>query len=319
LLDVNGNEISCLAGSLPATQPAGKYYLLIKPQSGSGGYNLTLRAVETSFKIEPDRMVVGEVATASFSLSNVPTEGFTSAEFTCSYDPAFVEVSEIADAGLFGADAVMVVNGPANGSFIAAIAGSNGKRATANGAALTFKVKGLQPGHTPIDCDARVSTGDNSLTGIASEPVILTIDAVIVEVDGNILGKVNSSKLVKVCAYDASNVETCQNADEHGIFNMPLKAGVYKVVASAEGFLKAHDELVTVAANEETLMPQISLRAGDIDGNGVIDQFDAMTIGMSYNMPIPAAADLNNDANIDVLDLEALAANYRLTGPVAWE
>ena len=35
--------------------------------------------------------------------------------------------------------------------------------------------------------------------------------------------------------------------------------------------------------------------------------------------PAPAAADLNNDSLINVLDLELLARNYRGTGPVAWQ
>ena len=39
---------------------------------------------------------------------------------------------------------------------------------------------------------------------------------------------------------------------------------------------------------------------------------------MSYNGAEPAAADLNNDGVINVLDLELLAANYRLTGPIVW-
>ena len=53
--------------------------------------------------------------------------------------------------------------------------------------------------------------------------------------------------------------------------------------------------------------------------NFMIDQFDAMTIGMNYNMAFPFAADLNNDGVINVLDLELLAKNYRKTGPVAWQ
>jgi hypothetical protein len=59
--------------------------------------------------------------------------------------------------------------------------------------------------------------------------------------------------------------------------------------------------------------------AGDIDGNNVIDQFDALTIGMNYNASTPTAADLNNDGVINVLDLELLAGNYRKTGPLSWE
>ncbi len=44
-----------------------------------------------------------------------------------------------------------------------------------------------------------------------------------------------------------------------------------------------------------------------------------MTIGMSYNTATPAAADLNCDGTINVLDLELLAGNYRKVGPVAWQ
>lgn len=58
--------------------------------------------------------------------------------------------------------------------------------------------------------------------------------------------------------------------------------------------------------------------AGNVDGNNVIDQFDALTIGMSYNTVVPSAADLNNDGTINFLDLELLAENYRETGPSAW-
>ena len=66
-------------------------------------------------------------------------------------------------------------------------------------------------------------------------------------------------------------------------------------------------------------MPTISLLAGDIDGNGVIDQYDALTIGINYYASAPDAADLNADGTINVLDLELLAENYHQTGPSAWQ
>ena len=88
--------------------------------------------------------------------------------------------------------------------------------------------------------------------------------------------------------------------------------------AAAEGYLKAQGSVTLTAGNTGT-MPTISLLAGDIDGNNVIDQLDALTIGMNYNASSPAAADLNNDGVINVLDLELLARNYRATGPVVWQ
>ena len=64
--------------------------------------------------------------------------------------------------------------------------------------------------------------------------------------------------------------------------------------------------------------PVVSLLAGDIDNNGIINQFDALTIGINYNSTTPAAADLNNDGIINVLDLGLLAQNYLKSGALAW-
>jgi hypothetical protein len=106
------------------------------------------------------------------------------------------------------------------------------------------------------------------------------------------------------------------NAD--GTFSLTAPAGTYTVFATASGFLSAQGS-ATLTAGSTTTMPSITLPAGDIDNNNVIDQFDAMTIGMSYNTAEPTAADLNNDGIINVLDLELLAKNYRETGPLAWQ
>lgn len=70
-------------------------------------------------------------------------------------------------------------------------------------------------------------------------------------------------------------------------------------------------------------MQTITLLAGDIFKvdyllPGVIDEWDAMSIGMNYNKAEPSDADLNCDGIINVLDLELLAKNYRATGPTSW-
>jgi hypothetical protein len=73
-----------------------------------------------------------------------------------------------------------------------------------------------------------------------------------------------------------------------------------------------------VTGGDTTTMPTVALPAGDIDGNSIIDQYDALTIGMNYNAAAPFAADLNSDGVINVLDLELLAANYRKSGAMLW-
>ncbi len=321
LLDGNGNPLTQAAGSLTSNQPAGSYFVQVQPQTGSGFYNLTIRKVtlvvepSVSTVVTPASFNIGQTAVATISLNNVPASGYTSAEFTCTYNYSVVEVSGITDAGLFGADSVMVVNGPQNGEFIVALAGSNGNKATTSGAAFTFTVTGLQAGESPVECTARVSTGDATLTGIPSTPATVTVSTP----QGALAGQVLASKPVTVSLYNAdTTLASSVVVNPDGTFNMPALAGTYTVTATASGFLSAQGSPVITSGNTTT-MQTISLIAGDIDGNGVIDQYDAMTIGMSYNTATPAAADLNNDATINVLDLEILASNYRQTGALAWQ
>jgi len=522
LLDANGNELARGTGTLTSTQPAGSYFVQVQPEAGDGFYNLLLQrnnqpepsGPSASTVVVPPSVNLGETAVVTVDLDNVPAEGYTSAEFTCTYSAAVAEVSNIAASGLFGADPATAVNGPQNGSFIIAIAGSNGSRAVTSGAAFTFGVKGLQAGQTAIDCRARVSKGDKTLTDLASTPgslIVLaapptptftpgpvasptptftptgpsaatppsipgdwltftnakyafefkyppegqivdgisdnfahinlprqpgtnlgdkylelvvaenanpcrsplatssgleTSETVIINgisflketggdataghtntwtaystqhdiacislgfvlraanlggfatppplydealetavfgqivstftwlgspsttptptstpaptLDGTLTGQVLASKPVTVTLYSADGSPAATAAaNPDGTFSLTAPAGTYTVIATASGYLNAQGS-ATLSAGTTSTKPAVSLVAGDIDGNNLIDQFDAMTIGMSYNTAVPAAADLNNDGIINVLDLETLAANYRRSGALAW-
>ena len=324
LLDANENQIAVGHGAissalLTTNQPAGDYFIQVQPQTGEGTYLMEITRVEqvaeptASVMLNPASVLVGGTSAGTVMLTNIPQGGYASAEFTCSFDPALVSISNIADAGLFGSDPAAVINGPANGSFVFAVAGSNGQRATSDGAVFTFTVTALAVGEAEINCVARVSAG-GSLTTIASTPATLLITAA----ESTITGTVLATKPVTVTLYDGNTVETSGLVDANGNFTLTAPTGSYSAVASAPGFLRAQGNAV-LSSGVTTTMPTISLLAGDIDGNDVIDQFDALTIGINYNLAAPAAADLNNDGTINVLDLELLAANYRDTGPTAWQ
>lgn len=273
--------------------------------------------------VNPQGIIVGETGLVTVSLINTPVEGYRSAEFTCTYDPSLIEISNIAVAGLFGPNPVSALNGPQNGSFILAIAGISGNKATTSGAAFTFNVRGLQSGQTNIECRARVSIGDTTLENISYIPDTLTIF-------GNALtatppaapvisGQVFAGKLVTIRLFNPdTTLAATTTANVDGTFSLTVPAGNYTVVASALGYLNAQGS-VTLTNGVNTVMPLVSLPAGDIDGNGVIDQFDALTLGMNYNASSPAVADLNNDGIINILDLELLAANYNRSGALVWQ
>lgn len=507
------------------------------PTAASGPYVITVAS-------QPN-LGVGDTTTTTVSLNNVPVEGFTSAEFTCTYDATLLEASNILLGTLFGADAASIINGPQNGKFIVAIAGSHGNKDTTNGVAFTFDLKALQAGQTTINCTARVSIGSNTLTDLPSSGSALTIlaetltpttqplptdtpaptqtlavtdtpfatlvptqtpvpgwltftdatfgfqfmypsqgqiqsgsndsntrinnlpivqpgtnltrkfmnvlvgqnvtecksqqvqdpgvtvtingipflkqtgaqgaagslfdlveystlrDGVCVNLEfvlqshdpssfptpppvfdyatetalfdqivatfmwlpqtptatpdvsatpaftatpiasptlavtatptmfmsptpsggnGAITGQVTAGKPVTINVYDSSSVlvATAQTQPD-GSFYLEVPPGNYTAIASAPGFLKAQADVASLNAGITRILPPITLLAGDIDGNNVIDQFDALTIGMNYNGTTPSAADLNGDGIINVLDLELLADNYRDTGPTVWQ
>jgi hypothetical protein len=414
LLNGSGSELTRGTGTLTSTQSAGDYAIQVQPQSGAGFYILTIReiissAASVSTTVTPGTINAGESAVVTVSLNNIPAGGYTSAEFTCTYNSTLVQVSNIAVTNLFGADPAAAINDPQNGSFIVAIAGSNGSKATTGGAAFTFSAKGLQAGQSAIECTARVSKGDNLLTSLPSTGTSLTIVGELptststptepatptstgtietpvesatptatgtietpvetatptatqtsetpvesptptatesatatatqtsetpVETatptftasptattlpDGTITGKVIASKPVTVSLYSAGDVlVTSVTANPDGTFSLTAPGGTYTIAASASGFLSAEGS-ATIPGGGTSAKPDIALLAGDIDSNNVIDQFDALTIGMNYNGTTPDAADLNDDGVINVLDLELLAANYRKTGPTVWE
>jgi hypothetical protein len=118
--------------------------------------------------VSPPTINIGETATVTVRLDNVPAEGYTSLELTCSYYPNLVQASDILVADLFGADPAVAIKGPQYDRFIVAISGAAANKATSSGTVMTFTVRGLQAGQSPVECQGRVSNGNNALTTIAS-------------------------------------------------------------------------------------------------------------------------------------------------------
>jgi len=183
--------------------------------------------------------------------------------------------------------------------------------------AATFEWLGLVPTATPTFTSTPGEPPTPTFTSTPFDAPTPTLSPTPLP-SGMFDGQVIASKPVTVSVYDADNVQVVSiTANTDGTFAITLDGGTYTVVATATGFLNAQGSF-TLTSNLNSTLPTITLLAGDIDNNNVIDQFDALTIGMSYNATVPAEADLNNDGTINVLDLELLAKNYRQTGPLAW-
>ncbi|MBT3321150.1 MAG: hypothetical protein HN392_02595 [Anaerolineae bacterium] len=326
LLDLDGTEVISGEGSFTTTLPAGSFYFVqIEPLTGSGDYEMSLEKIIVEVPTvrttaDTTSLIEGESTTLNVTLDDIPETGYTSAEFTCTYPADLLSISNISATELFGANPVTALSGPENGSFIFAIAGSNGQKALISGLAFTFDVTALLVGNATVECTAKAPE-DNVLQDLASgEAVVLEI----VESIGTINGEAFANKSITITLSDSvGTVIATTTPDVNGIFSLTAPAGSYTLNAEASGHLIGENTAVVIVAGEITNMDAITLLAGDITGDagnpdGIIDQLDAISIGMNYNSATPDIADLNADGIINVLDLEFIARNYGQTGPQSW-
>ncbi len=273
--------------------------------------------------VDPDTLLVGQAGLVSVSLNGLPSEGIASVEFACSYASDQISVGSVQIGNIFGDDPVSAYNNSQAGNFIYAVAASNGRVINTNGVAFTFNITGMQPGSSPVECKAKISGTNYSLESIASIPDSITVALfsapTATPLSAPMLaGQVIAKKPVKISLFNPdTTLAASAMTNPDGSFNLIAPAGSFTVIASAEGHLSAQASVTLLEGTTTTLDP-ITLPAGDIDSNNVIDQYDALTVGMNYNVSASLPADLSNDGLINVTDLEMLAENYRMAGLVTW-
>ncbi len=88
-----------------------------------------------------------------------------------------------------------------------------------------------------------------------------------------------------------------------------LDFGAYTLTASSPGFLRATCNVTH--QSELTTLAGLTLLAGDLNDDSVIDVADAAALGLAIGSAGPGAvADLNVDGTVNVLDLIPLAVNF---------
>ena len=125
----------------------------------------------------------------------------------------------------------------------------------------------------------------------------------------------HSGAVVSIAGYYA----VTGNGGEYGFEHIP--AGVWSAVARHEGYLSALRYPVTVLPGQDALLPELTLRSGDVNGDCAIDLFDLVLVALAYNPYGPASdprADLNADGVVNLLDLVLVSTNYSLHCPQTW-
>lgn len=128
-----------------------------------------------------------------------------------------------------------------------------------------------------------------------------------------------SGILVQLWRSDSTKMgEVTTGADGSYTFS-DVPIGQYGVVVWAPQHLTS-GKVVNVLADGQTVeVGNLILRAGDTDGNQIIDLADATFVGANIGNtqpPAPQEADLNRDGKVDIRDLVLVGGNFGLQGPV---
>jgi hypothetical protein len=105
-------------------------------------------------------------------------------------------------------------------------------------------------------------------------------------------------------------------ADAMGNISIPFAAGYPQVTATRPGYLSARAGNVLPGNN----LGLVTLMAGDVTGDNVVNIFDLTVVAGSLNAPVGVSTalemmDFNGDGVVTIADLALIAKNYGLSGP----
>lgn len=115
----------------------------------------------------------------------------------------------------------------------------------------------------------------------------------------------------------ANGTETAGVVAADGKYTITVGQGTYDVVLGRTGYL--YKTYKAVAVNEaEHDLGAITLVAGDVVGDGVINLEDLSTVLLDYKTN-NASLDLDNSGEVNLVDLNAVLDNYKLKAETAYE
>lgn len=280
---------------------------------------------------EPPAGVVVKVDPASLEICDTPgavnvviqnVENLAAAQLELLYDPAVVQVVD-ADPGREG---VQVTVGSAfSGGFVA----QNTVDATTGRVSFAATLFGGDN----IDGDATLITvdWDGQTTGNSA----LTLENIIlVGTGGQSLDFTAQNGAITVassCSAGVSGVVALQGRANHGGIKVVSSAGAATQTAADGSFTIAGGGALTFefpgyltaqadpAGAQAAALGKLTLLAGDVNGDNVINILDLAYIAKQYRTADPMA-DLTSDGVVDILDLALAANNYQRRGPLtAWQ
>jgi len=103
-------------------------------------------------------------------------------------------------------------------------------------------------------------------------------------------------------------------------YALSLPPATYDVTASKPGYLTSRLSGVAINPSDTVTLDDVSLVGGDANGDGKIDIYDLVLVGVNFGTSPPGnpQADLNGDGVVNIFDLVLIGINYGMAGPTTW-
>jgi hypothetical protein len=175
----------------------------------------------------------------------------------------------------------------------------------------------MLPTTTPIVIQPTATLVDVQPTlAITSEPtVVASLVPALAQITGSISAPVAASL---VLTFPDGTTVNGMTAEDGSFTFADLQPGIYRLQASADGFLSSQIEF-TLEGGQTLALPPAVLHAGDTNRDNVIDVRDAVLIAANFGGPaVNPETDLNRDGVIDIRDLTLLGVVFGQSGPSNW-
>ncbi len=100
-----------------------------------------------------------------------------------------------------------------------------------------------------------------------------------------------------------------------------IPAGTWSAEASRQGYISALRPAIVILSGHDALLPDLTLRSGDVNSDCAVNLFDLVLVAAAYNpggIVTDPRADLNADGEVDLFDLVLVSSNYGLNCPQPW-
>ncbi len=260
------------------------------------------------------------------TVSLVNVSGLSAVRFEVGYDPNVMQVVDadskqagvqVSPTGIFSTSASFIVQNEVDNEkgwiYFAATLGENSFSGNSDLISINWQLQNT--GRTGVILrNVTLATVDGLAISTITEDSLVEVSPVCDVVAGVVMLQ-GRKEHHGITVTDTIGQRTTTDSDGHFSFS-----GGVSIIANYPGYLSATAEVPpAIATNDVINLGQITLLAGDVKADNVINIFDLTYMAGRMNSQ-DSLADLNGDGIVNIFDLALAGGNYQRQGPLTdWQ